>query len=323
VAGTNPYLSMNDVAKTCAGQYVLWVKHGQTIYLTDPRKPGTLLAWEAWYAHFAASGGQTWAVYEDTADNPFSSASPAPPCASNGAGPVSQAEWTAASAAQEGAFQIYTGKPVIFNGLASGYNKQLPAQIALLDGPVAGGEAEVCATKTTVQWLNELTVQIHAVLKHKYFVCHNEDASDGSTASAIAWRQWQFASLVIDYDLNYSVYESYFAVGPSNLRVQPESWVVPTQPVKPTINYTTDLLKATGVYGRTYKACYVMGVLVGACGVLVNANPTTVAYPWSKLRYQHTLLLSGSGVYDGATASANGPAPATSIPAYSGEIVFP
>ena len=286
-AGTNPFLSMADVALTCSGQPVQWVKPGHPeIYLTDPRNPGTVAAWEAWYANFAANGGVTWAIYEDTADNPFTYAQPAPPCAADGSGPVAQAEWTAAEEAQEGAMQAFSGKPIIFNGLAAGYNKNMPPTNALLDGPAAGGEAEACAPSNTTEWMNELLIQIHAVENHKYFVCHGNVSTDGSTPQAIAFRNYHFASMMLDYDLQHTVYESYWAVGPSNLRVEPESEVVPINPEKP-ISSPADMLKIGGSYARRYGKCYVAGVLVGQCAAVVNPTNAAVPYPSSPPRFTH------------------------------------
>ena len=322
-SGTNKTLSMSDVALTCDGQPVVWNKPNHSfMYLTDPRNPGTLAAWEAWYTNFVAGGGQEFATFEDTADNPFTYASPAPPCSASGTGVVSQAEWTAAEEAQEGAMQAFTGKPVFFNGLAAGYNKQMPATNALLDGPVGGGEMETCAPTNVAEWLNQVTIEIHAVKMQKYFVCHNEDGSDGSTPQAIAFRNYQFATMMLDYDIAHTVYESYFAAGPSALQVQPESEVVMENPVKTTINTPTDLLKTGGAYVRRYKTCYVAGAVVGGCAAVVNPTNAAVPYPLSPTAFKHTMLLQGSGVYDGATVSAQGPAPASTLAPYSGEVVF-
>ncbi len=322
-SGTNPFLSMGNVALTCSGQPVQWVKPGHpTIYLTDPRNPTTVLAWEAWYTNFVNNGGSTWAIYEDTADSPYTYAQPAPPCAADGSGPVSQAEWTAAAEAQEGAMQAFSGKAILFNGLAAGYNKLMPATNALLDGPVAGGEAEACAPSNTTEWMNELIIQIHAVQRQKYFICHGNLTTDGSTPQAIAFRNYHFASMMLDYDINHTIYESYWAVGLSNLRVEPESEVVMLNPLKAVINTPADLLKPGGAYGRRYGKCYVAGVYVGACAAVVNPNSTPVAYPYPPTRYTHTMLLTGSGVYDGATVSAAGPAPGATLAPYSGEVVF-
>jgi hypothetical protein len=323
-SGTNKSLTMSDVALTCDGQPVQWNKPNHPLmYLTDPRNPATVAAWEQWYTNFVAAGGQAWATFEDTSDDPFTYAYPAPPCNAAGTGVVSQSEWTTAEQAQEGAMQAYSGKPVFFNGLAAGYNKQMPPANALLDGPVAGGEMETCAPQNTTEWLNQVAIEIHAVQKQKYFVCHNEDNSDGSTPQAIAFRNYQFATMMLDYDLAHTVYESYFAVGSSALQVQPESEVVMENPIKTTINAATDLLKSGGSYVRRYKTCYVAGVVVGGCAVVVNPTSATVSYPFGATAFHHTMLLQGSGVYDGATVSAQGPAPATTVAAYSGEVVFP
>jgi hypothetical protein len=294
----------------------------QIIYVTDPRNPGTLAAWEQWYSNFVAAGGQTWALFEDTADNPYTYAVPAPPCAADGSGPVTTQEWSAAEEAQEGAMQAFSGKPIIFNGLAAGYNKQMPLANALLDGPVAGGEAETCAPANTTEWLNQVTIEIHAVQRQKYFVCHGEDSSDGSTPQAIAYRNYHFATMMLDFDPNHTVYESYFSVGASNLRVQPESAVVMENPYKQTINLTTDLLKPGGAYARRYRDCYVNGSDVGQCAAVVNPTSAPVAFPFGWVHYQHTMLLTGSGIYDGATVSNLGPAPAATLAPYSGEVAF-
>ena len=323
-AGTNAYLSMSDVALTCDGQYVQWVKPNHPVtYLTDPRNPKTLRAWERWYTYFVSSGGSAWALYEDTADDPFSDAQPAPPCAKDGTGPVSQAEWTAAEEAQEGAMQAFSGKPVIFNGLAAGYSKQFPPQDALLDGPAAGGEAEACAPPSYAEWLDEMIIQIHALRNGKYFFCHGNLTTDGSTPEAIAYRQYQFATLMLDYDPALTVYESLWAVGPSNLKVQPESEVVMLKPSLPTINVPADLLMTGGVYARRYEKCYVAGALIGPCAAVVNPRGTAATYPFVAGKFNHTMVLQGSGIFDGATVSALGPAPGATLAPHSGEVVFP
>ncbi len=323
-SGTNTTLSMADVARTCTGSYVQWLKPGHPlIYLTDPRIPGTLAAWERWYANFVAAGGRSWGIYEDTADNPFTYAYPAPPCNAAHTGVVSQIEWNVAEMAMEGAMQRVTGKAVIFNGLAAGYNRQMPAADALLDGPVAGGEAEACAPHDAIKWLNQLAIEIHAVLRHKYFFCHGNDFSDGSTPQAIAFRQYHFATMMLDYDPARTIYESFFAVGASKLRVQPESEVVMLYPLTRTIRLTTDLLRIGGAYGRRYKTCYVAGVLVGECAVVVNPTVGYVPFPFPLNRFHHTLLLSGSGVHDGGTVSALGPLPGPMLAPFTGEVAFP
>lgn len=322
-SGVNPNLSMADVALTCDGQPVEWVKPNHPlIYVTDPRNPGTLAAWEQWYTNFVAAGGETWALYEDTADNPFTFAVPSPPCAADGSGTVSTQEWTAAEEAEEGAMQAFSGKPIIFNGLAPGYHTWMPLANALLDGPAAGGEAEACAPPNTTEWLNQLAIEIHAVQRQKYFVCHGNDTSDGSTPQAIAYRNYHFASMMLEFDPRYTIYESNFGVGASNLRVEPESGVVMLNPYKQNINVATDLLKPGGAYARRYKDCYVNGTDVGQCAAVVNPTKVAVPFPFTWVHYQHTMLLTGSGIYDGATVSNLGPAPATTVAPYSGEVAF-
>jgi len=248
---------------------------------------------------------------------------PAPPCNAAQTGVVTIQEWTAAEEAQEGAMQTFTGKAIMFNGLAPGYNKNMPYASALLSGPVAGGEAEACAPSNTTEWLNQITEEIAAVQNQKYFLCHGNDQSDGSTPQAIAFRNYHFASMMLDFDPAHTIYEPYFSVGASNLRVQPESEVVMLHPYKTAVNVPTDLLTTSGVYVRRYRTCWVAGTLIGQCAAVVNPTNAAVKFPYPATWYQHTMLLEGSGVYDGATVSALGPAPSTSVGAYSGEIVFP
>jgi len=218
--------------------------------------------------------------------------------------------------------QAFSGKPIIFNGLAAGYNKRMPLADALLDGPVAGGEAETCAPSNTTEWLNQVTIEIHALQRQKYFVCHGEDTSDGSTPQAIAYRIYHFATMMLDFDPNHTIYESYFAVGASNLRVQPESGVFMENPYKERISLPSDLLKTGGAYARRYRDCYVNGTDVGQCAAVVNPTSVAVPFPFGWVHYQHTMLLTGSGIYDGATVSNLGPAPATTMAPYSGQIAF-
>ena len=321
---TNAQLSMSDVALTCDGRHVKWLKpEHPLIYLTDIRKHSVIAAWERWFASFVAAGGQAWAIFEDTADNPFTYAYPAPPCNAAHTGVVTPEEWTAAAKVMEGQMQSYTHKPVIFNGLATGYNKRMPTADALLDGPVAGGEAEACAPYQTTQWVNQLTIEIHAFLRHKYFVCHGNDTSDGSTAQAIAYRQYHFATMMLDVDVTRTVYESYFSVGASNLRIEPEVEVVMIHPARAPITKPTDLLKPGGAYGRVYRTCYVAGRSIGECAAVVNPTSSVVPFPFPLRRFHHTMLLRGSGIRDGGTVSALGPPPAATLQPYTGEVAFP
>ncbi|MBC5827314.1 MAG: hypothetical protein GIW99_06485 [Candidatus Eremiobacteraeota bacterium] len=156
--------------------------------------------------------------------------------------------------------------------------------------------------------------------QQKSFLCIAGNMSPA--ASSIDLRTYYTASYLMTYDLGTTVLGEKFAT-PSGFHAEPESELVATNPVVPTPSDISSLMISTNVYGREYGACYIAGVSVGPCAVAVNTDAAAYShpFPWGS-KYQHTLALSGGGILDGGTISADGPAPASSIPGNGAVIAF-
>jgi hypothetical protein len=133
---------------------------------------------------------------------------------------------------------------------------------------------------------------------------------DNTTASAstvIPYRTFAYASFLLTYDPNYSLFQESFST-PSTFKVMPETGFVPLNPVKhPT--QISDLQISSGAYVQQYSQCYYRGTLVGSCEIAVNPGTSTASIPNS---YPHSMVISGSGVLDGGTVTFGG-GPITSL----------
>jgi hypothetical protein len=217
-----------------------------------------------------------------------------------------------------------TGQPLILNSLSVA-DSNVPTMVARLKAPnIVGGVFEECFM--TALWSSEVDAQIQTInlMKSKglgpgaAFWCY----ADNTTAlgsSVIPKRQFIYASFLLTYDPNYSVFQESFTT-PSTFKVFPETGFVPMSPVtKPSVY--TDLRTSTGAYMQQYNQCYYRGSLLGKCEIIANPGSSSVSVPnpWG---LHHSMVLSGGGVLDGGTATFGGSVPSTMGP-QSGLILVP
>jgi hypothetical protein len=201
-----------------------------------------------------------------------------------------------------------TGQPIILNTLSTSI-ANMSNQVSWLSASnVTGGEYEHCFTDR--QWTAEETAQILALAKDKAsgkapgagFWCY-VDGTTAAGSTVIAQRKFDYASFLLTYDPNYSVFQESFTT-PSTFKVYPETGFVPMNPLK-TPTQISDLQTSSGAYIRQYGACYYRGSLVGSCEIAVNPTGSTVSLPNS---YPHSMVISGAGILDGGSVTFGGPA---------------
>jgi len=327
----NTLFTSADWAHACNGEPVVWNKPGHTLtYINDIRNPDVAAKWKQDGDHLMATVGGFDAMFEDTADDPFSFASPAPPADNTSpCNPVTQADWTAADYIMENAF----GYPVIFNGLGSSGGGVSPRSEMLL-GPALGGMDEGCddnynatpyAISLGTKWLGHRDAQMLALAYGKDFVCHHLQHADASTVTAI--RMFHYASFLLLFDYATDIYSTQWTGGTSNVSVMPETLLVPNNPVLPTPTNMNVLFGRDGAYHRLYKHCALNGVDKGQCDVVVNPTKPTSKNPGTitliePFTVRHVLKLSGAGILDGGTATIISSSP-TSLGSGQGLIAFP
>jgi hypothetical protein len=236
------------------------------------------------------------------------------------------ADWTSKLNAAVGAVNMH-GVQLFPNTLSI---QSVSNQIAgLSPANVTGGQYESCISNA--RWADAENAQIAAVAKGKTFWCYSNDgwaynntswsSTDGNAANAAiaAQRVFVYASFLLTYDLNKSIFETWFNT-PSGFRVMPETGFVPTQPA-----YGVSSLSAIqfsgGTYARGYNACYYRGQLKGPCRIVVN--PTTAVAPVTYAsNFHHALVLHGSDILDGGYVSFDG-AVKTSLAPNTAEILVP
>ncbi|HLI95337.1 MAG TPA: hypothetical protein VKT72_04520 [Candidatus Baltobacteraceae bacterium] len=218
-----------------------------------------------------------------------------------------------------------TGQKFILNSLSVA-DSNVPTYVQRLAGSaIAGGEFEECFM--TALWSSEEDAQLEAIALLKRegkaggagFWCY-ADNTTALAASSIAQRLYIYASFLLTYDPNYSVFQESFTT-PSTFKVFPETGLVPMNPIT-TPTSVSGLATSTGAYMREYDACYYRGSYVGKCEIVVNPSTTSavnVPNPW---RLHHSMTLSGGGVLDGGTAWFADAAPAMMAPK-SGLILTP
>jgi hypothetical protein len=218
-----------------------------------------------------------------------------------------------------------TGQKFILNSLSvAEYNVSTYVQ-RLSGSAIAGGEFEECFM--TSLWASEEDSQLQTIAKLKSegkpggagFWCYADNTS-ASASTSIPQRMYIYASFLLTYDPNYSVFQESFTT-PSTFKVMPETGFVPMNPVSvPTSS--TGLATSTGAYMQRYSNCYYRGSSLGECEIIVNPSTTSsvsVPNPWG---LHHSMVLSGAGVLDGGTVSFTGSVP-SSIGPKSGLILTP
>jgi hypothetical protein len=141
-------------------------------------------------------------------------------------------------------------------------------------------------------------------------------AGDASTETGM--RVYVYASFLLGYDPAYAMLQEAFTTS-SGFPVMPETGLVAENPLT-TAASASGYQAPGGSYFREFAGCYYRGAFVNNCAVVVN--PGTASVPVPTTSYTHSLVLSGSGVLDGGTASFGGPA-VTQLAPGTGAILFP
>ena len=266
-------------------------------------------------------GAQYDYVFEDSADEIQTQKLSAQPCG------FVQTDWTLHTNAMDGLL----GHPMIYNGLGliPGATSS-PGPSIGLNPTTSGGMSEDCYTGRTPSgyfyqphWYAEENTEIQMARAGKRFICQANWYGDAS--QSIGLRLFYFASFLMTYDATDDIAATNFST-PSELHVMPEAQLVPEMAIAPMPSDISGLALAGGLYGREFHRCYFAAQFVSACAVLVNPNnpknSKPAAFPWTG-KYQHTLVVSGEGAYDGGVASVQGPPPPSQVPGGTGLILFP
>lgn len=279
----------NAYAHLCSGDRVL----GETNYtgqvLTNPGSPALKAMWRKSVADHE-EGGHFDAVFADEADGALYAAEQ--PCG------YSLKSWIA----QEQQLFASLGQPVIYNGLNDFNGHGVAPEIAL-NRTAAGGMMEQCYAQLDAPhrvggwkwWATEET-ELRMAQQHKYFFCYGRDLRPADQADAS--RMYVFASYLLTYDPHTSVLWEYYKT-PSGGHVMPESTLVALDPVT-RIDQVTQLRARGGTFVRIYRRCYLAGRAVGECAAAVN--PDDGEHAVNLPGFTRTLVLHGSGIFDGGSA---------------------
>lgn len=306
-------------AHDCSGNRIDSLGVGIGRYLMDPHSTDLGGMWETYVQKMVANGAWIDYVFEDKADNINKTS--ATPCN------FDQTDWTNAS----NQLDSFMTSHIIYNSLSNtsttGGQPQVAPSIAL-NLTAAGGMSEDCYVKqdntlrTRLSWQATELTEIDMANAQKMFVCNGGMSTDGSIA--IQARLYQYASYLLTYDPNTTIYQSQYATY-SGLSVYPEVQLVAKQPAIGEPSSISQLQQSGGTYARQYRACYIAGNFVGACAAVVNSESASMPsepFPYPG-QYHHTLVLSGSGVLDGGSIATNGPAPPSSVAPSTAVIAFP
>ena len=140
----------------------------------------------------------------------------------------------------------------------------------------------------------------------------------GDPAAETAMRVYVYASFLMGYDPAYAMLQEALTTS-TGFPVMPETGLVALNPVT-TAAGIAGYQAPGGSYFREFADCYYRGAFVSNCAVVVNPNPSSVPVPTTS--YTHSLVLSGSGVLDGGSASFGGPA-VTQLAGGTAAILFP
>lgn len=318
-AQTNDPMYTSDAttfATDCSSNRVTTVYNGITQYVMDVRNAST----QSLYASVVASrtaGAHYDAIFEDDAGalSAYTGLS-GTPCNYN------DASWLSGEEAMEASVPI----PTIFNGLSALNGHSPSSSLQLLSQNAAmGGNFEHCYSddgqpeSSNWLWVATENTELSVANQHKIFQCMARNTSSAATQTAA--RLYAYASFLLTYDPNTSVYWNYYAT-PSNLHVMPEQQLVALNPVISEPSDVSALMTSGGAYGREYRTCYIATQFVGPCAVAVNPDSSS-SHTFPFPQYTHTLSLSGAGLLDGGTMSTAGPASALYMPPSSAVIAFP
>ncbi|MGB6985790.1 MAG: hypothetical protein WBD74_07455 [Candidatus Aquilonibacter sp.] len=209
------------------------------------------------------------------------------------------------------------GLPVIYNGLGI-FDGHAVSKVIALNAAAIGGMQESCYAQLGSvhsvggwQWEATENTEIRMADAGKYFFCYGRDLT--LATQAYASRTYSYASFLLTYDPRTSVLWEYYKT-PTGAHVMPESQLVALNPVTGDVHDIAQLRQAKGSYVREYRTCYLAARSVGPCAAAVNSDAVS-AHPVSLPGYSRTLVLSGSGVFDGgAVRITNQPPPAQLAP---------
>ncbi len=286
---------------TCSGARVRTSAHYQGQVLTDPRSQALASAWKNMILR---QGGNFTAVFADDAVGAAYTVDT--PCN------YSFDQWIQ----DELNLLRNVGLPVIYNGLGN-FDGHTVSKVLALNASAIGGMQESCYAQLGSvhsvggwQWEATEDTEIRMAEAGKYFFCYGRDLTPAT--QAYPSRMYTDASFLLTYDPSTSVLWEYYKT-PTGAHVMPESQLVALNPVNGDVHDIAQLRQANGSYVREYGACYLAGRPVGPCAAAVN--PDAVAHSLSLPGYSRTLVLSGSGVFDGGTVSiGNQPPPAQLAP---------
>jgi hypothetical protein len=209
------------------------------------------------------------------------------------------------------------GEQFVSNSLAAADNSTQTFVNRLAAPNIIGGLFEECFNDGL--WTAEENSQLEtiALLKSEgkaagpgWWCYLDNTTADGATV--IPQRLFAYASFLLTYDPNYSLFQESYSTTPSTFQVFPETGFVPLNPASTPANVTA-LKSSSGAYVQSYNACYYRGSLVGSCEIVVNPGSTTVSVP-NPQGLAHSVVLSGDGVLDGGTVSFNGAAVSSLAP---------
>lgn len=316
---TNPYriipgepMANNDestYSHDCGGKRIVTVGGHANQYLMNPASPKMRSLWRSYVAEHLRDAKFSAIFADDAAADAYVSGQQ---CG------MSTDQWIAAA----NGLQRAVGAPVIYNALSNFNGHGVSREIAL-NASAIGGMLEECYSQLLPNsratgwrwWVDEQTEQQMAAA-HKYFFCYGRDLTPAD--QAIDSRIYTYASFLLTYDPRTSVLWEYYQT-PTHAHVMPETQLVAWNPVRG-VNRIADMRVDGGLYVREYRNCYLDGKRVGACVAAVN--PDDDSHPFTLRGYNRTLVLRGSGVFDGGTVSANGPAPPQSVAPHTAVIAF-
>lgn len=200
-------------------------------------------------------------------------------------------------------------EPIVTNSLSASEDK-VPAYVDRLSAKnIIGGMFEECFTSRL--WSPEETSQMQTIelfkREHKapgpgWWCYANNTSAQGS--QSIPQRMFAYASFLLTYDPQYSLFQESFKSDPSTFKVFPETGFVPLGPAtKP--QSIADLQAPGGAYVQSYAWCYYRKKPLGSCEIVVNPGHGTVEVPDEG--YRHSAVLRGGGVLDGGSMSFDGP----------------
>lgn len=310
IPGEPMYSQHEDTfAHDCSGNRIETVEGRANQYLMNPESARMRTMWRNYVAEHLREVHFDAVFSDDAAGDAYISGQPC--------GYQTQAWLHAEIQAQR-----EVGAPVIYNALEDFKGHGVSKEIAL-NASAMGGMLEECYSQLRPntrasgwRWYVDEQTELEMAQQHKYFFCYGRDLTPAD--QAIESRIYTYASFLLTYDPNTSVLWEYYQT-PTHGHVMPESQLVALDPVRG-ISNVNQLRARGGLYVREYRKCYIDAKYAGACVAAVN--PDDDAHAFTFKGYSRTLALHGSGVFDGGTVSANGPAPATSVPPLSAVIAF-